>query len=251
LHPEKHLRLSRMTRDHIVAQIRQIAEGSGGDPPGKMRFAELTGISESDWSGRYWARWSDALREAGFEPNIMQGAYEEPEVLDKLISLIEELRHFPTVAELQLRRRSDPTFPSAGVFARLGKKGHLAAKVLRRCEEVGNRQAAAAICTPIAEANGAEASTSNMSPDCVGSVYLIRSGRNYKIGRTNAVGRREYELGIQMPDPIEVIHVIRTDDPVGVEAYWHRRFADRRKQGEWFDLRRSDVAAFNRWKSIS
>jgi len=61
---------------------------------------------------------------------------------------------------------------------------------------------------------------------------LIKSGRFYKIGRTNAAGCRQYELGIQLPEGVKEIHVIRTDDPNGIEAYWHKRFNEKRKKGE-------------------
>jgi len=88
------------------------------------------------------------------------------------------------------------------------------------------------------------------SPEKIGYVYLIRHGRYYKIGKTNSIGRREYDLAIQMPEKLTTVHVIKTDDPDGIEAYWHRRFAAKRKGGEWFDLNASDIKAFKKWLRI-
>jgi hypothetical protein len=81
-----------------------------------------------------------------------------------------------------------------------------------------------------------------------GFVYLLRSGRFFKIGRTNALGRRERELVLQLPEKANVVHHIRTDDPVGIEAYWHKRFEARRWNGEWFELDSADLKAFRRRK---
>lgn len=86
----------------------------------------------------------------------------------------------------------------------------------------------------------------------VGFVYLIKHGsrREYKIGKTNDRLRREGEISLQLPEKIAPIHYIETDDPSGIENYWHKRFAEKRKEGEWFSLSEEDVRNFKRWKRI-
>jgi Meiotically Up-regulated Gene 113 (MUG113) protein len=95
--------------------------------------------------------------------------------------------------------------------------------------------------------NASENSRRNAAEQ-LGFVYLLKSGRYYKVGKSNAAGRRERELAIQLPEKANTVHVIKTDDPTGIEAYWHRRFDGRRKNGEWFELDGADVRAFKRRK---
>jgi len=45
-------------------------------------------------------------------------------------------------------------------------------------------------------------------------------------------------------------HRISTADEVTLEAYWHKRFANKRQNGEWFLLSKSDVAEFCRHKTM-
>ncbi|HEY8774962.1 MAG TPA: hypothetical protein VIM33_00605 [Gaiellaceae bacterium] len=115
-----------MDREHVLEEIRRTAEANRGIPLGRARFEAETGIHEHDWRGRFWARWSDALVEAGFEPNELQGRYDEDVVLAKLVDEIRRLQTMPTVAELNLRRREDSTFPSCGRLRAVRPEGDVA-----------------------------------------------------------------------------------------------------------------------------
>lgn len=241
-----------MEKRHILSEIKRTAEANGGIPLGHRRFYQETGIKEFDWRGKFWARWGDALREAGFAPNLKQGAYEESLLIEKYIALVRELQHFPTIAEMRLKARSDPGFPNEKTFARLGSsKPQIATKIRDYCRDRDGYADVLSLCSPILGAAVAARHDDHKRPareECFGFVYLIKSGRHYKIGSTNAIGRREYELSIQLPEKAVLLHEIRTDDPIGIEAYWHRRFASKRKGGEWFELNADDVRAFRRRK---
>lgn len=237
----------KISKEHILAEIRRTAQENGGKPLGRYQFADNTGILEGDWE-RYWARWGDAVREAGFEPNQLQVRYEDETVIGQLVPEIRRLERMPTIAEMRLRRRNDPTFPSSGVFEKWGSKRALAGKVADYCRERPDYADVLAMVEPLLVVQEASARDEADEATDFGFVYMLKSGRHYKIGRTNAVGRRQYELAIQLPERATLVHQIRTDDPAGIEAYWHRRFADRRKNGEWFELTQADVAAFRRRK---
>ncbi len=78
--------------------------------------------------------------------------------------------------------------------------------------------------------------------------WKSRERADYKLGRTNAAGRRLRELAIQLPQKPDTVHVIETDDPEEIEQYWHRRFAEKRQGGEWFTLGPEDLKAFKKWR---
>src|SRR5579883_2008142 len=221
-----------MDKQHILDEIKRTAEKNGGRPLGKQRFFTETGIKEQDWYGKYWARWGDALKEAGYSPNTLQGSYEEDWLLEQMILLIKELGRFPVVGELRLKARNDKGFPSHTAFRRLGNKTEWAKKILEYCRLRSGYDDVISVCQPIInnEFNNDKEETEDSN---LGYVYLIKSGRYYKIGRSNYIGRREYELSIQLPEKATTEHVIKTDDPVGIEAYWHGRFREKRKNGEW------------------
>jgi len=79
-----------------------------------------------------------------------------------------------------------------------------------------------------------------------GGVYLLKSGRFYKIGKAIVFDRRIKQIKLQQPEPVEVVHKVYTHNLDQAECQWHNRFASKRKNGEWFELSEEDVAEFKR-----
>lgn len=213
---------------------------------GRAAFASETGIRDTHWE-RYWPRWSDAVREAGLAPNELWTRTPDDDVLTALAVETRRLGRVPTSRELRLRHREDPSVPSHHIFARWPQREKLR-RLADWCEHNPEFADVLDLIGPVPPPAADRPARSR--PGALGSVYLLKVGRHYKLGRANSFGRRERELAIQMPEHAQTIHVIKTDDPVGVETYWHRRFADRRGNGEWFALTPEDVAAFKRRKSM-
>lgn len=241
-----------MRKAHILSEIARTASANGGVPLGEARFESETGIRRADWFGKHWAKWGDAVQEAGFIPNELNPGDEL--LLGKYSEYARELERLPTAGELRLKRRNDPKFPSWNTFARFGRKAEMVKRVMEFCRSdpgFGNLvEQCENYLRPLTSApDENEPSAEKL---VIAYVYIIKHGsrREYKIGRTNNRLRREGEIGLELPEKIEPIHVIETDDPAGVEAYWHRRFAEKRMKNEWFALTADDVRAFKRWRRI-
>jgi Meiotically up-regulated gene 113/Homing endonuclease associated repeat len=236
-----------VARDQIVAEIKRLATELGR-APGKQLFANETGIREHDWAGKYWARWTDALAEAGLSGNALQGKMDDTVLAVMLADEIRRLGRFPTSRDLMMRAREQPGFPSATTFQARGGKAGMVAMVRAYCEAQPSDWADVLGLLPGATATEPRLATTREPEVVLGYVYLVKSGSRYKIGMSTDVQRRLLQLNTGMPDAGELIHVINTDDPAGIEAYWHRRFADRRVRpdAEWFALIPEDVRAFRR-----
>lgn len=237
---------------HILAEITRLAEANDGKPPGVRKFESETGIKESEWYPEFWLRWGDALQEAGFARNKMQETLSDEILIENYARLTQRLARLPLQGELILERKKNLSFPSEKTFRRFGGKDSLLRALIGFCRSHSGFDDVVALCeVKLSESNReARPIPTTKSKMTTGFVYLMKSGRHYKIGRTNSMGRRESELGIKIPIPPKTIHYIETDDPVGVEGYWHKRFDSKRGEGEWFDLRADDVLAFKRWKKI-
>jgi len=236
-------------KDHILSEIRRITALNDGKPVGELMFKKETGIAQHKWRPKIWLRWSDALSEAGFQPNALTQRLDSSKVLDGIITACRHYGRLPTRDELELFRQAEPSIPSANAIRRHfgGRSGLITALAKRASDDVTYSDIAALL-----PADAPQPSFSlqqigvTKSPE--GFVYLIKAGDFYKVGRSDDLERRVKEIRIAMPDKAILAHSIRTDDPAGIEAYWHRRFADKRANGEWFKLSSLDVSAFKKRK---
>ena len=99
-------------KEKILSEIRRLAAENGGKAPGKAFFQRETGVAESDWYGKIWLRWNDAVVEAGFEPNERQERLSSDLVLEKYAEVCRHYGKVPSSAELRYYARNDSDFIS-------------------------------------------------------------------------------------------------------------------------------------------
>jgi len=177
----------------------------------------------------------------------MDTAFDKDFLLGNLALAVRDMGKFPTAAELAIYGRKRESFPPAKAYQRHFKaKARLVRALSEYCERNGNLSDVLKLCGLITETETEPKKGPEKigKPIIAGYVYLMRSGRYYKIGKSNHVGRREYQIGLKLPEPVSTIHSIATDDPDGIETYWHNRFSSKRAQGEWFSLNQDDVRVF-------
>lgn len=231
-------------RDQILDEIRRLAKANGGRPPGRRSFETETGIPESAWFGVYWPRWGDAVTEAGFAPNSKNEKHKEDVVFARLAEACRHFGKIPAFMELRMYKKTHPGFPNEKtILTAFGGKANL---VRRLSEWSRQRPEYSDVARMADDGFDSDEKTESAPRAKEGLVYLIKSGTHYKIGRSDELERRVKEIRIALPESASLVHSIRTDDPAGIEAYWHRRFADRRANGEWFKLTGADVAAFRK-----
>lgn len=228
-------------REQIIAEIQRLALENGGAAPGVAAFANATGITQGRWRGVYWARWNDALADAGFAPNALVARRDSTELLHQVAELCRSLGKMPTYIDMRMHVQKDASFPNDKTVAKhFGNMSELIA-TLRRLAKDPDYEDLNALLPVVSKAE-----EGSVKEGIVGFVYLLKSGAYYKIGHTGNFERRIREIRVAMPEAITLVHSIKTDDPAGIEAYWHKRFADCRANGEWFKLSTDHLKSFRR-----
>jgi hypothetical protein len=241
----------------ILDEIRRIASLNGGAPVGARRFETETGIAEHEWRGAHWARWGDALSEAGFAPLEWTTGSTVEEILGLLAVLVRRCGKYPTVSEILLEKRKNKAIPTPQALGRkLGPKSEAIKKLRDFCGSTGefadvfeilSHEDADLDRNPALD-EGIVGIEGSKAP---GFVYLVKSGNLYKIGFSENHWRRKGELHKQTPQGIEEVHTIAAiDDAPGIERYWHERFRGKRRHGEWFELSSEDVRIFKKRKTM-
>jgi len=82
-----------------------------------------------------------------------------------------------------------------------------------------------------------------------GYVYLVGNSEQpyFKIGMSVNPDSRVCHFEPKLPFPVSIIHTTWTVDRYKGEAYLHRRFEEKRSNGEWFELDQDDISWIKAW----
>ena len=111
-----------------------MADERGGAPIGERIFSRESGIPRYNWMGGYWRSWSAFQEAAGYSPNDATQRIPDEVLLRRFAELGLERRSVPTEADLNLKRKADPSFPGKLVFRRWGGRDALVDAAIAFCE---------------------------------------------------------------------------------------------------------------------
>lgn len=205
---------------------------------GRFRFPHA--LTTAEWN--LYAH--KGVRPLRFQKQSVLDELSETPALSFSQQLIEAIREangsyvLPPVAgdsDQRLRRVYDFVFMDFQVLSSKPKRK----KAIGRRSSLGNIESAT---------NAPPGKNTNPKAPIEGVVYLLQGGQYFKIGKSIDPDKRLTQIKLQLPFAVEVVHLIHAAHPAQVESYWHRRFAARRQNGEWFLLTEAEVAEF---KSVS
>jgi Meiotically up-regulated gene 113 len=234
-----------MTRDQVVRRIAELAAQRDGHISFR-EFLREVGLPEQWLRGQPWfPGWNTLLTELGLTTRRFAPPQRDPTAsVGAIAELIRQLQRWPTEDEFRRERAKNDAIPSVAFIRKLRRSGELAKLIAPLAKADPSTPALQLLASE--EPRDEEHLDTKASRDRVqGYVYMLRSGRRYKIGKSTDPSRRFREVRLELPDETVQVHTIATDDPSGIEAYWHRRFAAKRVRGtEFFELDANEVRAF-------
>jgi hypothetical protein len=237
-----------LAKEEIIKHLQLLTAENGGETPSEKNFYQYTEVKITD-RRKYWSNYGELVIEAGLTPNKFDKTkFTQEELCTMFVGVLRDRGKWPTRGVLDVKHHNDPSFPDSSTFyKKLGLTGDLAQNILSFVEDKEDYSDVVDVC----KSTLAKFQATNEDSDLVsGYVYLFKGQlRQYKIGETDNVERRLYEL-TKGPAPLVEVHRIKTDDRKGIERYWHSRFKDKRMKGEWFKLTLSDVKAFKRMRDL-
>jgi hypothetical protein len=239
-----------MTKDQAKQLILALAARNDGKVSFRT-FVDEAGIPGQRLRRESWfPGWNALLIELGLATEtFVKPRAKDEDVAEAVAVLVTQLGHWPTEDEFVREKKANKAFPDIQVIRRVKKSGQLWS--LLKMYRIGDAsfEIVRSVAASKATSDHIPIDDDTASPRVSGFVYMMRSGRRYKIGFTNSLVRRFREVRIELPDETIQIHSIETDDPRGIEEYWHKRFAAKRiRNSEWFELDADDVRAFKRRK---
>jgi hypothetical protein len=240
-----------MDRESVKTQIERTVAANDGKPLSTKAFFERTNLTESALQRAGLPDYPTALEAFGYQRNERSQLLSDDQLFEPLAQLVRRLGRFPKRREFRVERYQNDSFPGGRNYSRRGKQEPLDIALVNWARTKESFQDVVRILDSASSTKKRDGIAKRPRKIINGYVYLMRYGRgkDYKIGFTENVARREAQLDMISPSDVRIVWKIETDDPKGIEEYWHKRFKDRRLgTKEVFRLTAEDIAAFKRRK---
>lgn len=208
---------------------------------GERVFAKKTGLPVWHWR-KYWPTWSAFQADVGFEPNSRKLRIPDEYLLRRLAELTLKLDKLPLKRDLAEERRRDGSIPDHQTFGRMGRHNQRLQKLEAFCQ---SKPEFARVVELIRLDRGQRMGLQPDPERYQGIVWLTRQGNFHHLGHERATGQRLRRLAT-LTSLAPGTHIIQTDDPVGVEQYWRKRFRQKHVGRKTYKLEFKDVWAFRR-----
>jgi hypothetical protein len=235
-------------KETIVERVREIAKANGGKVSFR-NFVQETGIPGQRLRKQEWFQgWNRLLEESG----VSTSSFARPSIPREFIAanvirIAERLGRWPTEDELAREKKVNASFPSLSLIRTLKKSGALSSIIKEYCRQFPASEVIQKVVGELGTTEHLADAAIDKQGRIQGYVYMLRYGRKYKIGHTTTLARRFRDVKIELPEETIQVHAIATDDPKGIEAYWHTRFSAKQiRKTEWFELNADDVRSFKR-----